>query len=78
MPFVILIGLLYYNRSWIGNWMLLLLGGGDRRDAYVMSTMHNLSATIVLKQPKDEHEMKPIPCPSAITDYNKWIGGVNF
>lgn len=49
----------------------------DRRDVYVMSTMHNLSATTILKRPKGEHEKKPTPCPTAIVDY-KWMGGVDL
>ena len=50
----------------------------DRRDVYVMSTMHNISASTVLKRPKGEREKKPIPCPTAIIDYNKWMGGVDL
>ena len=50
----------------------------DRRDVYVMSTMHNISASTVLKRPKGEREKKPILCPTAIIDYNKWMGGVNL
>lgn len=36
----------------------------DCRDVYVMSTMHNISASTVLKQPESEHEKK-IPCPTS-------------
>ena len=48
----------------------------DRRDVYLMSTMHDLSATTVLKRPKGEHEKKPTLCPTAIADYNKYMGGL--
>ena len=50
----------------------------DCRDVYVMSTMHNLSATTVLKRPKGEREKQPTPCPTAIVDYNKWMSGVDL
>lgn len=47
----------------------------DWRDAYMVSTMHNLSPTTILKQPEGEHEKKPTPCPATTGDYNKWMGG---
>lgn len=50
----------------------------DRRDVYVMSTMHNLSATTILKWPKGGHQKKPTPCPTTIVDYNKWMGCVDL
>jgi len=40
----------------------------------MVSTMHNLSPTTILKQPEGEHEKKPTPCPATTGDYNKWMG----
>ena len=42
---------------------------------FVLSTKHNLSATTILKRPKGEREKKPTPCPTAIVDYNQYMGG---
>ena len=50
----------------------------DRRDTFVMSTMHNTSATTVMKRPKGEHDKRPTPCPTAIADYNTYMGGVDL
>ena len=47
----------------------------DRRDVYVMSTMHNKSASTVLKKLKGKKEKEPIPCATMICDYNNYMGG---
>ena len=44
----------------------------------MMGTMHNLSATTILKWPKVERQKKPTQYPTAIVDYNKWMGGVDL
>ena len=38
----------------------------DRRDVLALSTMHNTSATTVLKRPKGHREKRPLPCPTII------------
>lgn len=43
-----------------------------------MSTMHNTSATTVMKRPNEEHDKRPTPCPTAIADYNIYMGGVDL
>ena len=50
----------------------------DRKDVFVLTTMHNKSASTVLKRPKGEREKKQIPCPTAIIDYNNYMGGVDL
>ena len=50
----------------------------DRRDVMALSTMHNTSASIIMKRPKGCHEKRPIPCPTIITDYNQYMGGVDL
>lgn len=44
----------------------------------MLSTMHNISATTVLKCPKGCHEKRPIPYPTIIDDYNQYMGGVDL
>lgn len=50
----------------------------DRRDVYMLSTMHNNSVSTVLKRPKGEKDKKLIPCPTCIIDYNQNMGGVDL
>lgn len=50
----------------------------DRRDVLALSTMHNTSATVVLKRPKGSREKQPIPCPTIISEYNAYMGGVDL
>ena len=50
----------------------------DRRDVPVMNTMHNTSATTVMKRPKGGRDKRPLPCPSMIDDYNMYMGGVDL
>lgn len=50
----------------------------DRRDVFVLSSMHNRSVEVVLKRPKGGREKIPIPCPSCICDYNRYMGGVDL
>lgn len=50
----------------------------DRRDVLALSTMHNTSATVVLKRPKGSREKQPIPCPTIISKYNAYMGGVDL
>ena len=46
----------------------------DRRDVYVMSTMHNLSTTTMLKQPKGEREKQPLHVLLLLlTTTNGWV-----
>ena len=40
-----------------------------------MSTMHNKSASTVLKKLKGKKEKEPIPCATMICDYNNYMGG---
>ena len=57
---------------------LIIVWWQDRRDVYVSSRMHNMSATTVMKRPKGEREKQPIPCPTAIADYNEYMGRVDL
>lgn len=57
---------------------LIAIWWQDRRDIFALSTMHNLSATTILKRPKGEREKRQIPCPTAIVDYNQYMGGVDL
>ena len=50
----------------------------DRRDVFMLSSMHNMSVTTVLKRPKGEKEKRPLPCPQCIADYNQYMGGVDL
>ncbi len=50
----------------------------DRRDIFVLSSMHNRSAGIVMKRPKGGRDMVPIPCPTAISDYNQFMSRVDL
>ena len=46
----------------------------DRRDVYVLSSMHNRTVQTVMKRPKGGREKVPIPCPTAVYDYNQFMG----
>ena len=50
----------------------------DRRDVLALSTMHNTSASLVMKRPKGSRDKQPVPCPTAIIDYNQYMGGVDL
>lgn len=50
----------------------------DRRDVYLLSSMHSMSVETVLKRPKGGKEKVPIPCPTSIYDYNQFMGGVDL
>ena len=50
----------------------------DRRDVMALSTMHNTSASVIMKRQKGCHEKRPISCPTIITDYNQYMGGVDL
>ena len=45
---------------------------------YMMSTMHGTTAELIEKHPKGSKEKRPIPCPTSIVDYNKFMGGVDL
>ena len=60
------------NNHLIGIWWR------DRKDVFVLTTMHNESASNVMKRPKGEQEKKETPCPTAIIDYNNYMGGVDL
>ena len=60
------------NTQLIGIWWR------DRKDVFVLTTMHNKSASTVMKRPKGEREKKETPCPTAIIDYNTYMGGVDL
>ena len=50
----------------------------DRRDVLALTTMHNTSASMVMKRPKGSRDKQPLPCPTAIIDYNQYMGGVDL
>ena len=50
----------------------------DRRDVLALSTMHNTSAKLVLKCPKGSRKKQPIPCPTIISEYNAYMGGIDL
>ena len=50
----------------------------DRHDVHVLSSMHNRSIQTVMKRPKGGREKVPIPCPTAVYDYNQFMGGVDL
>ena len=50
----------------------------DRRDVYVMSTLHSNSVELILKRPKGSQQKQPMPCPTMIVDYNNNMGGVDL
>ena len=43
----------------------------------MLSTAHNQLVGTVLKRPKGGREKIPIPCPTSISDYNAFMGGVD-
>lgn len=50
----------------------------DRKDVFVMSTLHKTAIEEVMKRPKGAKEKKSTPCPSMIVDYNQNMGGVDL
>ena len=50
----------------------------DRRDVHVLSSMHNRSIQTVMKRPKGGCEKVPIPCQTAVYDYNQFMGGIDL
>ena len=50
----------------------------DRKDVFVMSTLHKTAVEEVMKRPKGAKEKKSTPCPSMIVDYNQNMGGVDL
>jgi len=50
----------------------------DRRDVLMLTMMHNMSVTTVLKWPKGERDKRPLSCPTCIADYNQHKGGVDL
>lgn len=50
----------------------------DRRDVFMMSTVHKKSVQYVMKRPKGSHEKQPMPCPIMIAEYNNSMGGVDL
>ena len=60
------------NTQLIGAWWR------DRKDVFVLTTMHNISGSTVMKHPIGEREKKETPCPTAIIDYNHYMGGVDL
>ena len=49
----------------------------DRKDVFVMSTLHKKAVEKVMKRPKGAKE-KSTPCLSMIVDYNQNMGGVDL
>lgn len=50
----------------------------DRRDVFALSTIHSASACTVMKCPKGCKDKRPTPCPTIISDYNLYMGGVDL
>jgi len=50
----------------------------DRRNVFVMSSLHKQATEMVLKQPKGSKDKVEIPCPSMIVNYNQHMGGVDL
>ena len=57
---------------------LLAVRWTDRRDVYMLSTAHNTSVGVAMKRPKGSREKHPIPCPTCVSDYNEYMGGVDL
>ena len=50
----------------------------DRRDVFLLSSMHSRSVGTALKRPKGGRNKVPLPCPTIILDYNQFMGGVDL
>ena len=50
----------------------------DRRDVYMVSTAHNTSVEVAMKRPKGSRDKQPLLCPSCVSDYNMYMGGVDL
>jgi len=48
---------------------IIALWWRDRQDMLAL-TMHNTSASMIMKHPKGSRDKQPLPCPTAIIDYN--------
>jgi len=57
---------------------IIALWWKDRRDVLALTTMHNTSASVIMKRRKGSHDKQPLPCPTAIIDYNQYMGGVDL
>ncbi len=52
--------------------------GHDRRDVTFLSTIHSASIEMVQKRPRRGKDKEPIPCPTAIVEYNQNMNGVDI
>ena len=50
----------------------------DRRDVFIMSSLHKQATETVLKRPKGSKDKKEVSCPSMVVDYNQHMGGVDL
>ena len=50
----------------------------DRRDVSFLSTIHSASIEVAEKRPKGGRNKEPIPCPTAIVEYNQSMNGVDL
>lgn len=48
-----------------------------KKPVAVLSSMHNASKVTVVKRTNREGKKEEVPCPEAISDYNKYMGGVD-
>ena len=59
------------------NDKIIALWWKDRWDVFALTTMHNASAYIIMKERKASHDKVPLPCLTTIIDYNQYMGGIN-
>ena len=50
----------------------------DRRDVFMMSSLHEQATEMVLKRPKGSKDKTEVPSPSMVVDYNQHMGGVDL
>ena len=50
----------------------------DHKDVYMLTTAHSRSVDTMLKRLKGGHEKEPVTCPTAVIDYNNFMGGVDL
>jgi len=50
----------------------------DRRDVYLMSTLHRKAVQTVMNRQKGAKDKTQMPCPAMIVDYNQNMGGVDL
>jgi len=60
------------------NVLTIALWQWDHQDVLALSTNCNTSSSMIMKHPKECHDKQPLPCPTAITDYNYYMGGVDL